>query len=260
MQQTDLLIQSTTSQQSTPRHDTKIQKYTSSSVVHRRLDFHRPPQKRLNEWHSSASFLAKVEPTTGGTPTVSPHFCGNVSPTLWKSVPHIVGSHSPPSLSDSSVSFSFPEWPPMLPPLPGLWHTAAPLWDKKRVFVPTPPTTCAPGIWRTFGFFRRLKSKEVPLWAKRVRGGASWNPTSVRSLHRHKKESGKDWEGKKPKSSMAPFSNGALLEFFRFRSRMPLKILGGTYYHTRSSRSLSHGNWFEESKSLKRWVCLAIVT
>ena len=79
-QQTDLLIQSTTSQQSTPRHDTKIQKYTSSSVVHRRLDFHRPPQKRLNEWHSSASFLAKVEPTTEGESHSVPHFCGKVSP------------------------------------------------------------------------------------------------------------------------------------------------------------------------------------
>ena len=167
MQQTDLLIQSTTSQQSTPRHDTKIQKYTSSSVVHRRLDFHRPPQKRLNEWHSSASFLAKVEPTTGGTPTVSPHFCGNVSPTLWKSVPHIVGSHSPPSLSDSSVSFSFPECPPMLPPLPGLWHTAAPLWDKKKVFVPTPPTHhLCPWDLANFWFLPPFKVQRSPTLGK----------------------------------------------------------------------------------------------
>ena len=39
---------------------------------------------------------------------MSPHFCGTVSLTLRKSVPHYVGSHSPPSLSDSSVSFPFP--------------------------------------------------------------------------------------------------------------------------------------------------------
>ena len=90
MQQTDLLIQSTTSQQSTPRHDTKIQKYTSSSVVHRRLDFHRPPQKRLNEWHSSASFLAKVEPTTEGDSPSVPHYCGTVSPTIVEMCPPLL--------------------------------------------------------------------------------------------------------------------------------------------------------------------------
>ena len=139
--------------------------------MHRRLDFHRPPQKRLNEWHSSASFLAKVEPTTEGDSPSVPHYCGTVSPTIVEKCPpllwapiHLLLCRIPlcPSPSQSGHRCSHP-----------LTHSCTSVGQEK-VFVPTPPTTtCAPGIWRTFGFFRRLKSKEVPLWAKRVRGGAS---------------------------------------------------------------------------------------
>ena len=47
-----------------------------------------------------------------------------------------------------------------------------------------------PGHWQTsFGLRRLLKTQEeVPFWAKRVRGGASWNPTFVGSLDWHKRK------------------------------------------------------------------------
>ena len=149
--------------------------------MHGGLDFHRPPQKRLNEWHSSASFLAKVEPTTEGDSPSVPHYCGKVSPTIVEQCPPTIVEKCPPHCGLPFTSFSvgflcvllLPRVSTDAPTLAGsLTHTCTSVGQEK-VFVPTPPSTCAPGIWRTFGFFRRLKSKEVPLWAKRVRGGAS---------------------------------------------------------------------------------------